>query len=99
MSNKDIHFFCVIKSKKGRNMAKFVKYPNLAAEMARRGETTKDLEVLLGIDRSQAYRKLHGQAKWTLGDAEILYKHYKMDIYKLFKSNEREVKKNEKKNI
>lgn len=74
-------------------MAKFVLYPNLVAEMSRAGETTSDLGKLLGVDRTQVYRKLHGQAKWTLGDAEILYEHYKMDIYKLFKKNKKERKK------
>ena len=79
-------------------MARKVIYPNLQAEMARRGESTTDLQKLLGIDRSQVYRKLHGQAKWTLEDTFILYEHYKVDIYKLFKKNEKE-NKNEKKNI
>lgn len=74
-------------------MPKYVMYPNLAAEMARRGESTDDLGKLLGLDRSQVYRKLHGQSKWTLGDAEILYEHYKVDIYKLFKKEEKEKKK------
>lgn len=76
-------------------MARFVLYPNLAAEMARAGETTEDLGKLLKLDRSQVYRKIHGQAKWTIGEAEILYEHYKTDIHTLFKQNERR-KKNEK---
>ena len=80
-------------------MAKYVAYPNLAAEMARRGENAKDLESLLHTERSAVFRKLQGKAKWTLGDVEVLCEHYKMDYYKLFKKNEREVKRNEKKNI
>lgn len=79
-------------------MPKYVMYPNLAAEMARKGESTDDLGKMLGIDKSQAYRKLHGQSKWTLGDCEILYEHYKVDIHKLFEKREKE-KKDEKKNI
>ena len=74
-------------------MAKYVAYPNLAAEMARRGETAKDLEQILHTERSAIFRKLQGKARWTLGDAYELSEHYKMDCYKLFKKNEKEKKK------
>lgn len=73
-------------------MARFVLYPNLLAEMARKGETTTDIGKLLKLDRSQVYRKLNGQAKWTIGDAEILYEHYGIDMYTLFKKNRKENK-------
>lgn len=73
-------------------MAKYVLYPNLAAEMARRGETTKDLEKILFLDRSQIYRKLNGFAKLTIGDVETLCEHYNKDFYELFKKNGEEEK-------
>lgn len=69
-------------------MAKVPLYPNLLAEMARNGETTKTIGKVLHIDRSQVYRKLYGQAKWTLGDIEVLCDYFKKDFYELFKKGE-----------
>lgn len=87
--------FPVFRKEGKKKLARFVMYPNLVAEMARAGETTEDLGKMLELDRSQVYRKIHGQAKWTLNDVYVLCEHYKMDCYKLFKKNERKGKKNE----
>lgn len=62
-----------------------VQYPNLAAEMARRGETQKELATLLKISRGTMSRKMNGKTEFTIGDVEILCEHFKMDYYELFK--------------
>lgn len=66
-------------------MKKIVKFPNLVAEMARNGETQKDLAALLNISRSKMSRKMTGKSLWTIPDVEIICNHYKKDYYELFK--------------
>ena len=66
-------------------MKKVVKFPNLAAEMARNGETQKDLVELLKTNKSTISRKMSGKTQWTVTDVEIICEHYKKDYYELFK--------------
>jgi transcriptional regulator with XRE-family HTH domain len=66
-------------------MKKIVKFPNLAAEMARNGETQKDLVELLKTNKSTISRKMSGITQWTIADVEIICEHYKKDYYELFK--------------
>lgn len=66
-------------------MKKIVKFPNLVAEMARNGETQKDLAALLKTNKSTMSRKLNGKTEWTIGDIDIICEHYKKDYYQLFK--------------
>lgn len=66
-------------------MKRVVKFPNLVAEMARNGETQKDLAKLLKTTRSTMSRKMNGKTEWTISDVEIICEHYKKDYYELFK--------------
>lgn len=66
-------------------MKKVVKFPNLVAEMARNGETQKDLAVLLKTNKSTMSRKFNGKTEWTITDIDIICEHYKKDYYELFK--------------
>ena len=66
-------------------MGKQVKYPGLAAEMARRGDTQEDLAKLLKLSRPTVCTKLSGKAEWSIGEIEIICEHYKKDYYELFK--------------
>ena len=64
---------------------KKVKYPNLLAEMARRGEKQKDIAELLGTTAASVCRKLSGQVDWSTNEIDILCEHYKKDYSQLFK--------------
>lgn len=71
-------------------MAKFVLFPEIAAEMARRGETHEDLAKLLELDRTQVTRKLKGEIEWSIGDIEVMVLHYDSDFHTLFRRNKKE---------
>ena len=61
-------------------------FPEIAAEMKRRGETQKDLAKLLQLDVSQISRKLRGEVQWTIGDVEVICLHYSnIEFLKLFR--------------
>ena len=67
---------------------KVTMFPELAAQMARKGETQDDLARLIGVDRTNISRRLTGQTEWTIGEVEILCNHYNMDFWELFKRKE-----------
>ena len=62
-----------------------VKYPNLAAEMAKRGEKQQAIAKLLGLTIATISRKLSGKISWTIEEVEKLCDHYGKDYYTLFK--------------
>ena len=62
-----------------------VKYPNLVAEMARRGERQKVIAELLGVAVPTVCRKLSGQIGFSISEIEILCEHFGKDYYELFK--------------
>lgn len=62
-----------------------IKYPNLLAEMARRGDKQKDLAKLIGVATPGISRRLSGQTEWSIGEIEIICEHYGKDYYQLFK--------------
>lgn len=62
-----------------------VKFPGLAAEMARRGHRQQDLADLLKVDKSTICNKLKGKTDWTVGEVETLCDFYNEDYYYLFK--------------
>lgn len=70
-------------------------FPEIVAEMERRGETRKDLARLLELDVSQITRKLNGDIQWTIGDIEVMTLHYNKDFWELFRKSKKE-SKNEK---
>lgn len=74
-------------------MEKFVLFPEIVAEMERRGETQSDLARILQLDRSQVGRKLKGEIQWSIGDIEVLTLHYNKDFWELFRKNIKEDRK------
>ncbi len=74
-------------------MKKFVLFPEIVAEMERRGESRKDLAKLLELDVSQVTRKLNGDIQWTIGDIEVMTLHYGKDFWELFRKNIKEKRK------
>lgn len=47
-------------------------YPNLAAEMARKGITITELSKELGVTRSTLYEKLKGKIRLSLEDMQAI---------------------------
>lgn len=65
------------------------KYPEIVNQMIKHNESLEDLTKLLGLNyKSQASRRLSGKVEWSIGDVEVLCKHYNIDFYKLFKRKE-----------
>ena len=51
-------------------------YPNMRAEMARRGETLGDLADLLGINRPYMSRKINKKSNFTQEQIDIIVSHF-----------------------
>lgn len=66
---------------------KKVLYPELAAEMAKHGDTLKSIGKLLGITYASVSRRLAGKNDWTISDIDKLCEYYNKDYYELFKRN------------
>lgn len=66
---------------------KKVKYPELAGEMAKHGDTQKTIAKLLELSIPSFSRRLSGEVDWSIGEIETLCKYYKKDYYELFKKN------------
>lgn len=67
---------------------KKVKYPELAGEMAKHGDTQETLAKILGITYASVSRRLSGRIEWSISEIDKLCKHYKKDYYELFKKGE-----------
>lgn len=63
------------------------KYPELKAEMARRGETQASIGKLLGLAHPSISRRLSGEKDWSIGEIEKLCEYFGKDYYELFKKN------------
>lgn len=64
-------------------------YPELVNQMTLRNENLKFMVELLGLkEKSQVTRRLSGEIEWTIGEVEILCKHYNMGLWELFKRKE-----------
>lgn len=64
-------------------------YPELVHQMSLKNEKLKDIVNLLGLkELSQITRRLSGEVDFTIGEVEILCKHYNMDFWELFKRKE-----------
>lgn len=60
-------------------------FPNLAAEMRRRGETQTDLAKLLGLNSySSISAKMNGYREFRLCEVEAICKHYAKSFEELF---------------
>ena len=64
------------------------KYPELVNQMTLRNERLRNLAELLNVNISQISRRLTGETKFTVDEAEILMKHYNLDFETLFKRKE-----------
>lgn len=62
-----------------------VKFPNLAAELVRKGECQKSLASLLNLNQATISRKMNGISDWTIGEIETLCDYFNKDYYTLFK--------------
>ena len=62
-----------------------VKYPGLVSEMAKRGDTLKNLAELLNVSEASISRRLAGKIDWSIGEIEDICNHYQKDYYQLFK--------------
>ena len=65
-------------------------FPEILAQMEKKGESVKDLAELLHLDVSQIYRKLNGEVAWTFGDAMTMTQHYDMGLWELFRKENEE---------
>lgn len=63
-------------------------YPNLCAEMARKGESAEDLAKLLNVAGLTVYNKLNGNTDFKLSEINAICKHYDSDYYTLFVKGE-----------
>ena len=67
---------------------KKAKYPEIRKELAKKGETLKDLEKVLKLDRSNIGLRIRGEREWTIGEVECLCEYFKKNYYELFKKGE-----------
>jgi hypothetical protein len=63
---------------------KKIMYPNLVAEMARRGDTYGTLAVLLKTSIPAVGRRINDEVEWTKSEIDILCDHYKKPYDYLF---------------
>ena len=63
---------------------KAVMYPNLVAEMAKRGDTYGTLAELLKTSISAVGRRINGTVDWTKLEIDTLCDHYKKSYDDLF---------------
>lgn len=69
-------------------MEHVVLYPNLLAEMARRGETRRTIAKLIKSTPPTVSKKMLGQSAWKMKEIDILCKHYETEYHVLFKRQE-----------
>lgn len=65
-------------------MARTVMFPNLLSEMAKRGETQKDLANLLKLNQPAISRRLRGLTKWTIEEVKVICEHYNKEVQEIF---------------
>lgn len=66
---------------------KELKYPELAAEMVRNGETQRILAKKLGMTYQAIWRRLSGRVEFTIDEIEAICEHYGKTFEELFKRN------------
>lgn len=62
-----------------------LKYPNLLAEIARKGETYESLATLLNISVSAVARRMNGSVEWSKSEIDTLCDHFSKDYDYLFR--------------
>ena len=61
------------------------KYPNLLAEMARKGDTKGKICEVLGIKRTTLWSRLNGEYQWKQSEIDKLCERYNKSYDELFK--------------
>lgn len=61
------------------------KYPELAAEMAKRGDTQKVIGELLNLPSGSITRRLAGEIEWSISEINKICKYYQKSYEELFK--------------
>lgn len=64
-----------------------VKYPELAAEMVRNGDTQRTLAKKLGMTYQAIWRRLSGRVEFTIDEIEDICELYGKTFEELFKRN------------
>lgn len=64
---------------------KVVKFPNLVAEMAKRGDTYEELAQKTKISYNSLWRRLTGKTEWNIDEIDRVCKHYGKSFEELFK--------------
>lgn len=62
-------------------------FPGLHGEMARHGETQRDLAKLIEITPQAICNKFKGKNQWTFSEIEKICEHYNKNYEELFKNN------------
>lgn len=63
---------------------KTVLYPNLEAEIARKGESYTTLGKILGLSPSAVSKRMDGQTRWNADEIAKVCKHFDMTFEELF---------------
>ena len=66
---------------------KELRFPEIAGEMARHGETSKTLAKMLGITYVAMWRRLTGRVEFTISEIETICDHYGKTFEELFRRN------------
>jgi len=64
---------------------KKVLYPDLVAEMAKRGETQKTIAKLIGIANTNVSKRFSGKKDWSISEIEKICDYYGKSYDELFK--------------
>lgn len=64
---------------------KKIYYPELVAEMAKKGESQTSLAKLLEMSRPAMSNRLAGKTEWTISEIDKLCEYFDKDYYTLFK--------------
>ena len=64
------------------------KYPDLAGEMRKHGDTQQTLAKLLDLPIASISKRLSGETEWSIGEVEKICDYYKKNYYELFKKND-----------
>lgn len=64
-----------------------MKYPNLRAEMTRRGYTFEDVAKLIGVGIPSISQKLSGKRDFSTNEIKIICNHFNLQFEYLFNEN------------
>ena len=64
---------------------KKILYPGLVAEMARHGDTYKNMEELLGKSNASISKRFTGKKEWKISEINKICEYYNKTFEELFK--------------